>query len=184
MLDTFDAEIKAPLLFDELGAGGGSTDFAGLNSSIGFGASTASSGKAKAAGPGTGTDLSFDGDDAGEAASSVSVTNLLEGNCDQERGALLILCLLATPEFVHPIVDAGVPLRLINLSKVRVCWRCWLRVRWRLLVRVVLMECACGRCPPGNVCPFRPRRARCSRRCVPFESCPSTRLADVRATPH
>ena len=36
LLDTFDAEIKAPLLFDELGAGSGGSDFAGLNSSLGL----------------------------------------------------------------------------------------------------------------------------------------------------
>jgi hypothetical protein len=124
LLDTFDAEIKAPLLFDEMGAGGGSSDFAGLNSSIGFSSPSAASstGKPRPApleGPGAGTDLSFDGET--EAGTAVNVTSLLEGNCDQERGALLILCLLTTPEFVHPIVDAGAPLRLINLSKVCSC---------------------------------------------------------------
>ena len=51
----------------------------------------------------------------------------------QERGALLIMCLLASAEFVHPMVDSGIPLRLINLSKARRCQA--------LLVRVCSLGC-------------------------------------------
>jgi hypothetical protein len=97
LLDTFDAEIKAPLLFDELGGGGGSSDFAGMNSSVtgvaGAGApAVGGKGKPSLDPVGTGTDLSFEAEGEGTGGlSSVSVTSLLEGSCDQVGGLLMHL---------------------------------------------------------------------------------------------